>query len=312
MLSWAVERGDYEAADQLLRCGADPNRCDSQGQSPLFHSIHAETSKCTRLLLEAKAVVDERENHGNTALMEAAKRSDTAFMECLIAHGANVRAVDKDGGGALHYAASYGNLEVVSFLLDKGADCNARDNDGESVMDFALLYNNYSVIEYLLHLPDFDSSGHGIFGYSFVHVVALYGDRETLAIIRSEPPSRFDLSASDRNNETALDLARRRRDDNFGWSRAMIRDPDPDPEQWYSDFEAMWKALQEAQHQARQLNHNQDHLSDTTASGDQSTEKNGPGNGEIQDGEEGRNKNDEQCEREDDVWFDAAEALAPQ
>jgi ankyrin repeat protein len=60
-----------------------------------------------------------------TALMAAAGNGDLDAVNCLLDHGANVKAKTPTGFTALVAAALSGNAKVVALLLERGADPNA-------------------------------------------------------------------------------------------------------------------------------------------------------------------------------------------
>jgi rhodanese-related sulfurtransferase len=113
---------------------------------------------------------DARGPHGNTPLMLAAWRGDTATLCALLDHGVNLRAQNRDGNNALWlacvhgepanlrrlvaagvpidqanstgatslmYASSSGKAEVLRELLALGADASLRTQDGFSALDMA-------------------------------------------------------------------------------------------------------------------------------------------------------------------------------
>jgi uncharacterized protein len=86
----AVRANDVDAATRLLEAGADPNQLDPAGESPF--------------LLAASRVDD-----------------DTALLEAMLEHGADVRAVDGNGDTALVHAARRGAPEAVGVLLEAGS-----------------------------------------------------------------------------------------------------------------------------------------------------------------------------------------------
>ncbi|MBR1604047.1 MAG: ankyrin repeat domain-containing protein, partial [Synergistaceae bacterium] len=59
-------------------------------------------------------------------------------IKLLIDAGADVNARNEDGKTALMAAARYNqNPEVIETLVDVGADVNARNEDGETARDYA-------------------------------------------------------------------------------------------------------------------------------------------------------------------------------
>ena len=79
-----------------------------------------------RSLLVAGAEVDERNEYGHTALMEAASKARADIVRLLLEAGADPR---KEGSLALDFAVRLGNLECVKLLLATGADANCDRED---------------------------------------------------------------------------------------------------------------------------------------------------------------------------------------
>lgn len=87
----AVQAGEAALVEELLKAGADPNRKNDLGVTPIFLARSATIAKA------------------------------------LLAAGANAVALDESGGQAIHGAAGTGQAEVVRLLVKAGADVNARD-----------------------------------------------------------------------------------------------------------------------------------------------------------------------------------------
>ena len=76
--------GDWEAVEQLIRCGADPDRTDKSGSSPLHFSVHG-NSRCLKLLLCANADMNLKDFSGTTVLYYlSAYGCDTIGLDLLI------------------------------------------------------------------------------------------------------------------------------------------------------------------------------------------------------------------------------------
>jgi ankyrin repeat protein len=182
----AIDNFHFDTAKLLIEAGANPNKWDWWGRTPLYsavdvntlphggradrRSIDATTSaEIIELLLEAGAwpnvqlkllppyrhIGDDRGCDlmlvtGTTPLLRAAKTFDTAAIELLIEHGANVDLPNDGGVTPVMAAAGLGSVEcdprgygpgiphylapeteqksiaALKLLLDAGADIHAR------------------------------------------------------------------------------------------------------------------------------------------------------------------------------------------
>jgi len=113
---------DAEGVELLLKRGADPNRADAGGATPLMWAI-PDIAKA-RLLIEHGANVNARSsNPGRTPLLVAAGYPGTTdVLALLLARGADLRARDAGGFNALALAMQSADVEVVRFLVDRGLD----------------------------------------------------------------------------------------------------------------------------------------------------------------------------------------------
>ena len=97
-----------------------------------------------RVLIEHGASVDIVDNDGWTALMYAARYSESPeVLKTLISGGAQVDKVDKEGRTALMYAAA-GNksdsaADVVKVLVEAGVPVDLVDNQGNSAIMLAVM-----------------------------------------------------------------------------------------------------------------------------------------------------------------------------
>jgi ankyrin repeat protein len=116
----------------LTGCGVLAN-LDAGGTTPLMATATAGTAEdgaaeATRLLA-AGADVDEQNDRGVTALMEAAGNRP-AVLRVLLAHGADVSLRDGDGWTALTYATFRQDPDSTRLLLQAGAT-DVRPSSGE-------------------------------------------------------------------------------------------------------------------------------------------------------------------------------------
>jgi hypothetical protein len=128
---WLLENAlTPAAAEALLRHGADPsNLCSPNGGSPLPSAV--ERPKILKLLLDhgAKILPDERTKLTPLHLAAALRQNDyqTQYpqrfesVELLLAHGADIDAVDSQGKTPLDWVYEQGDKEMADLLIKHGA-----------------------------------------------------------------------------------------------------------------------------------------------------------------------------------------------
>ncbi len=128
-LMWAVYRTDYEVAQALIAKKADANSGNQFGATPLTEAARQLDARLVKMLLDAGAKVDAANPDGETALMMAIKGGDLPVVQMLVNSGANVNTVEEfHSQTPLMYAAASNRnaAEMVKLLLSKGADVKPR------------------------------------------------------------------------------------------------------------------------------------------------------------------------------------------
>lgn len=120
----AARAGDAAAVTTALAAGAEIEARSDSGATALMIAASRGDAAMVENLLEAGA--DPAARHAGaleaTALMYAGGAPDPAVAALLIAHGADIDAVDVQGDPAVNWAAYYGNSAVLDILLRAGAD----------------------------------------------------------------------------------------------------------------------------------------------------------------------------------------------
>jgi len=132
---------DVQYVQQRLRQGLDveaKNNTLYNQDHLLTYAVRHGAVDTVRVLLTAGAHVDVRSvGLSKTPLFQAAYDGRYEIAEMLIAHGADVNAVDALGNNPLREAILGNTPELVALLLQAGGDLEHRNDDGESMADIA-------------------------------------------------------------------------------------------------------------------------------------------------------------------------------
>ncbi|MFO8008909.1 MAG: ankyrin repeat domain-containing protein [Candidatus Brocadiia bacterium] len=119
---------------------------------------------------------------GRTAVHNAAAGGDSALMEFLLAHGAQVNGTDDAGMTPLHHAARASNTEAVWCLLKHGSAVGVQDQDGWTPLHWAARNGAPEVAGALL-LSEAPLDVPDSYGWRPVHCAAAEGNADVLALL---------------------------------------------------------------------------------------------------------------------------------
>jgi len=136
----AAGLGNLAEIRRALQQGEDVNAGDETGWTALMIAAVAAQPLSISAILDAGAPVDQRDRHGDTALIGAAAvrfgnlRMAAEVVGILLAHGASVDATNDLGESALMWAARSGNPESIKVLLGAGANPAWVDQSGHNAL----------------------------------------------------------------------------------------------------------------------------------------------------------------------------------
>uniref|UniRef100_A0A1J3GDJ5 Potassium channel n=1 Tax=Noccaea caerulescens TaxID=107243 RepID=A0A1J3GDJ5_NOCCA len=176
----AAFQGDIYHLKSLIRAGADPNKTDYDGRSPLHLAASRGYDDITLFLIQEGVDINLKDKFGNTPLLEAVKagqdrvisllvkegasfaledsgnflctaivKGDSDFLKRLLSSGMDPNSEDYDHRTPLHVAASEGLYLMAKMLVEAGASVIAKDRWGNSPLDEARMCGNKKLIKLL-------------------------------------------------------------------------------------------------------------------------------------------------------------------
>src|SRR5215472_5468029 len=146
-----IQAGDRRAALALIDGGADVNRAQPDGTTPLHWAAYRVDQDLVQTLLKKGAKADVTNHYGASPLAEAARVSNVPIVGMLLEAGADANAANEDGQTALMLAARTGNVAVAELLVKRGADVNRRERfKDQSAVMWAAGENHPEMVAFLV------------------------------------------------------------------------------------------------------------------------------------------------------------------
>jgi hypothetical protein len=131
LLHAAAAAANLALVELLLQLGAEPDRTDAGGHTPLYcvgnECKMPDGAKVVRVLVQAGANVNARDGAKRcSALHMAARRGNKEIAEALLDCGADIEAPDSLGDTPLRRSVNCNKPDVAALLVQRGADIHSR------------------------------------------------------------------------------------------------------------------------------------------------------------------------------------------
>ncbi|EPB80909.1 ankyrin repeat protein [Ancylostoma ceylanicum] len=208
----AAQYGNVERLQQLLDSGAiTPDWTDSDDCSLLHWAAINNRLHVAELLLRRRANVNAVGGVlASTPLHWAARQGHVLMVAFLVTNGAQVEKRDVEGFTPLHVAAQFGATPVVGYLIARGQSVDAPDESRITpAMWAAAKCPHVDPLQLLITLGADVNKADAAYHNTPLHWAATNGN---VTAVNTLLKADCDLSATNRDNETALDIAVRRGD----------------------------------------------------------------------------------------------------
>jgi uncharacterized protein len=158
MIACELGNGD-EIAKILIANGADIDRKDHDGLSPVEAAIYNKQFTVARLLIESGCDLSV-EQEGLGLMHAAAAYGSVRIGRMLQKRGLSLEATDDSGRTPLHWAAQEGHIRFAQWLIDNGAPLDVEEVDGQTPLYMAAAEGHLGFAKMLLEAgADVNHSG---------------------------------------------------------------------------------------------------------------------------------------------------------
>ncbi|XP_067423320.1 E3 ubiquitin-protein ligase MIB2 isoform X3 [Emydura macquarii macquarii] len=197
--------GNAAKVQDLVQKYPDKVDIKNQGRTALQVAAHLGQVEVVKILLQANASIDLRDEEGDAALHYAAFGNQAEVARVLVSQGANTDLLNNAKCTALYVAVNKGFTEIVRILCEHNCDVSLPDSFNDTPLHYAITADLKSIIEILTDVPNIDFTVQNRQGFNLLHHAALKGNK--LAIKKILARARQLVDAKKEDGFTALHLA---------------------------------------------------------------------------------------------------------
>ena len=203
-LHLATRRGLLKNVVELLKYGADPGFCDSNGLSPFSDAIGRGKLDLIRDMIPYMKEINALDRNGETALQVATRQDNTQIAEVLLQHGSSATA--GRGDNAIHTAAAEGHVRSLRLLLSYCHHVETVNEHGYTPLHLALRSRRHECIPVLLDAGADPNVYHKEISWP-VHMVLRYFHQQRLTLVKCLRQKGARLDVLSNEGTTLLHLA---------------------------------------------------------------------------------------------------------
>uniref|UniRef100_A0A1A9WK73 SOCS box domain-containing protein n=1 Tax=Glossina brevipalpis TaxID=37001 RepID=A0A1A9WK73_9MUSC len=149
-LHYAAACGHSECVRLLLEHGADANKIDSKGCTPLH--VGSEYNEVTRLLLKFGANVNSKTFHMGDTPLHLALRTRCPMSAKIMLQSELIQINETNDNAETYLMCAIANeqYDIAMELIQRGARLNLQDKEGYTALYYAVVQNNISLTTSLL------------------------------------------------------------------------------------------------------------------------------------------------------------------
>lgn len=169
-----------------------------------------------KALLEKGADIHEKDGHKSTALIYASENGHIDTVNTLINNGANVNDRNNQGWTPLMFASRDGYIEIVDTLLENGAGASINEKNKQgcwTALMYACRKGHIDIVKALLENgAEISINEKSVYGRTALMYACGKAHTDIVKALLEKGAS---ISEKNNDNETALDIARRKNSDHI-------------------------------------------------------------------------------------------------
>ena len=146
----ACYMGHLECVRELIIWGANIEMQDQDGRTALSVAVTCDSdsaAKLVTLLIDNGANSNKNDKDGMSPLLIAAFEGKAEVCEILLENSADMDHADKEGKTALFAAASMGHLDILNLLMFWGCYIDGIDCEGRTVLSVAAAEGSAPIVK---------------------------------------------------------------------------------------------------------------------------------------------------------------------